>query len=104
MRIRRILALILIFVCTTIAWMILGATIFYRPDDVDKRLQEQVASTWGSPQAETPPTAVYTVLTTKKIQTTLPEGKIAAHTETVPSVRYLPLHRTDPDLNRNPDY
>ena len=104
MIIRRILALILIFVCTTIAWMILGATIFYRTDDVDKRLQEQVASTWGSPQEQTPPTAVYTVLTTKKVQTTLPDGKIAEHTETVPSEVSLPLNGTDADVNLNLEY
>jgi inner membrane protein involved in colicin E2 resistance len=102
--IRRILALILIFICATIAWLILGATIFYRTDDVDKRLQEQVASTWGSPQEQTPPTAAYTVQTAKKVETTLPDGKVAEHTETVPTEVSLPLNGTDADVSLNLEY
>ncbi len=102
--IRRILALILIFGCTSIAWLILGATIFSRTDDVDRRLHEQVASVWGSPQEQTPPTASYTVLTSKRVQATLPDGKIAEHTETVPTEVSLPLNGTDADVNLNLEY
>jgi len=101
---RRILALILIFFCTSIAWLILGATIFSRTDDVDKRLQEQVASTWGSPQEQTPPTASYAIATSKKVQTTLPDGKITEHIETVPAEVSLPLDGTEADVNLNLEY
>src|SRR5260370_29777485 len=102
--IRRILALILIFGCTSIAWLILGATIFSRTDDVDRRLHEQVAYVWGSPEEQTPSTASYTVLTSKRVQTTLPDGKIAEHTETVPTEVSLPLNGTDADVNLNLEY
>src|SRR5438105_11461531 len=88
--IRRILALILIFGCTSIAWLILGATIFSRTDDVDRRLHEQVASVWGSPQEQTPPTATYTTQTEKKTQTTLPEGKKEENTRNMSSDDSLP--------------
>lgn len=104
MMIRRILALILIFGCTSVAWLILGATIFSRTDDVDKRLHEQVASVWGSPQEQTPPTAAYTVLRSKRVQTTLPDGKVAEHTETVPSEVFLPLNGTDAEVSLNLEY
>ena len=102
--IRRILALILIFGCTSIAWLILGATIFSRTDDVDRRLHEQVASVWGSPQEQTPPTATYTIQTEKKTQTTLPDGKIVENTRNVSSDVSLPLNSTDADVRLNLEY
>jgi inner membrane protein involved in colicin E2 resistance len=104
MIIRRILALILIFFCTSVAWLVLGATIFSRTDDSDKRLHEEVASVWGSAQEQTPPTATYTIQTTKKVQITLPDGKVAEHLETVPSEVSIPLNATDAEVSLNLDY
>ena len=57
--IKRIMAIGLIFSCTTIAWMILGATIFSRTYDADSRLESKVASSWGTRQTQTPPNAMY---------------------------------------------
>jgi inner membrane protein involved in colicin E2 resistance len=54
---RRIIAIIAIYLCTTAAWAILGATIFARTYSADSSLQQRVASSWGSPQRQTPPTA-----------------------------------------------
>jgi len=59
--IRQIAALVFIFVCTTIAWMILGATISARTNSSNDQLQGRVASTWGTPQEQSPPTATYRV-------------------------------------------
>jgi len=101
---RRILALIFIFICTTIAWFILGATIFARTDNVDKRLHDQVASTWGSPQEQTPPTAAYTVMVSKKVATTLPNGTVSEHMENLPTDVFLPLNGTDDDVALNLEY
>ena len=56
---KRIAAIIFIFACTTVAWAVLGSTIFYRTFDTDTRLQGRVASIWGAPQSQTPPTASY---------------------------------------------
>ncbi len=58
--IRQIAALVFIFICTTIAWMILGATISSRTYSSNEQLQGRVASTWGTPQEQAPPTATYT--------------------------------------------
>ncbi len=52
-----IAAIIGIFICTSIAWMILGATIFYRTHESDTHLKQSVASTWGAPQRQQPPAA-----------------------------------------------
>jgi len=59
--IRQIVALVFIFICTTIAWMILAATITSRTDSSNQQLQGHVASTWGTPQEQSPPTATYTI-------------------------------------------
>jgi inner membrane protein involved in colicin E2 resistance len=57
--IKRIAAIGFIFLCTTVAWLILGATIFSRTYSAGSRLDEKVASSWGAPQTQTPPTASY---------------------------------------------
>jgi inner membrane protein involved in colicin E2 resistance len=59
--IRQIAALVFIFICTTIAWMILGATLSARTNSSNEQLQGRVASTWGTPQEQSPPTATYRV-------------------------------------------
>ena len=79
---RQILALAFIFVCTAIAWIILGATIFSRTYGSNEQLEGHVASTWGGEQQQVPPTANYTVTETKR-STTLENGKAVEHAEKV---------------------
>ena len=57
--VKRIVAIGFIFVCTAIAWAILGSTIFYRTYSSDSNLKSRVASSWGAPQEQGPPTAAY---------------------------------------------
>ena len=64
--IKRITAIIFIFVCTTFAWAILGATIFQRTYDLGSASESRVASTWGAPQNQAPPTASFEELVPKK--------------------------------------
>ncbi len=52
---KRIVAIIAIFVCTAVAWGILGFTIFYRTYHAESGLSGRVASTWGAPQGQAPP-------------------------------------------------
>ena len=52
---KRIAAIIGIFICTAVAWAILGSTIFYRTYNAESGLSGRVASTWGAPQAQAPP-------------------------------------------------
>jgi hypothetical protein len=54
---RQVAALIFIFVCTSIAWMILGATVIDRAHHSDDQLKGHVASTWGTPHEQAPPSA-----------------------------------------------
>ena len=58
--IKRIAALSFIFVCTSVAWMILGATITSRTDSPQSsELKSRVAASWGTAQKQSPPTASY---------------------------------------------
>ena len=51
---KRIVAISVIFLFTTVAWMILGETIFQRTYGQDESLKSRVSSTWGTPQAQAP--------------------------------------------------
>ena len=57
---KRIIAIVFIFVCASIAWAILGGTIFARTYDSAATANDKVASTWGAPQNQAPPTATFT--------------------------------------------
>ena len=58
--IKRIVALAVIFVCTSVAWVVLGVTIFVRTESpLSDELRSRVASSWGTAQTQTPPTATY---------------------------------------------
>lgn len=64
---RYVLALIAIFLCTTLAWIILGASIFARTHDAGNGLGPAVESAWGAPQEQTPPCAT----TSRTVQKTV---------------------------------
>jgi hypothetical protein len=86
--IKRIFALSFIFVCTTIAWMILGGTIFQRTYGQDEGLRSKVASTWGAAQVQGPPSATF-METFKEMQQFYEHGKFA--TKEVSSKRQVDL-------------
>lgn len=79
---RQILALAFIFMCTTIAWLVLGATISSRTYGSNEQLQGHVASTWGTAQQQSPPSAYYMVKETKS-STTVEDGKVVVHEERI---------------------
>src|SRR6476659_4828916 len=64
--IKRIAAVTFIFLCTAVAWGILGATIFQRTYDLGDKSADRVASTWGAPQNQIPPAAFYSEQVPKK--------------------------------------
>jgi inner membrane protein involved in colicin E2 resistance len=65
---KRIAALIFIFGCTSLAWMILGSTIFQRTYSSDQKLEGKVGSTWGTPQVQEPPSALYRTVEHKTLE------------------------------------
>ena len=56
---KRIIAIVFIFVCASVAWAVLGGTIFSRTYDLNQVSGTRVASTWGTAQNQAPPTASF---------------------------------------------
>ena len=66
---KRIIAIVFIFICTSVAWAILGGTIFSRTYSLDKVSSNRVQSLWGTAQNQSPPSATYAVTVTKQKET-----------------------------------
>jgi inner membrane protein involved in colicin E2 resistance len=66
---RRIAAIAIIFICTTVAWSVLGTTIFSRTYSFDDIMRGRVASIWGAPHMQKSPMATTTKEVTKKVET-----------------------------------
>jgi inner membrane protein CreD len=95
--IKRIAALSFIFVCTSIAWIILGTTIFARSDSpVSSELKSRVASSWGTPQQQSPPAASYNHQVVTKVETDHGSKEVET-TENVP----LPVDASKIDVALN---
>ncbi len=56
---KKIAAIIFIFFCTGLAWVILGASIGARTESTDTRLGEEVVQLWGDIQHQYPPDFTY---------------------------------------------
>jgi len=56
---RRAFAILFIFACSTVAWFILGSTLFMRSQQSSATLRDRVQSTWGAPHEQSPPTACW---------------------------------------------
>ncbi len=98
--IKRIAALVFIFVCTSIAWIILGATIFSRTNSpLSGELKSRVAGNWGTAQQQSPPVATYQHEFIRTIEDGKETKQIKA-SEAIP----LPLEATKADVTLDLDY
>jgi inner membrane protein involved in colicin E2 resistance len=100
---RRIFAIAFIFLCTTAAWMFLGGTIMSRTYSEEPDLRDKVASSWGSPQVQTPPSVVY-LDPVKREVTTSADGKDRKETETETVETPAPLESSRIDAGLNLEY
>jgi len=94
---KRIIAIAFIFVCASIAWAILGGTIFARTYDSAATSNDRVASTWGAPQDQALPSASYTELVPKKEEST-ENGKKIIKTVQEEVTTQLPLESSAIDV------
>jgi inner membrane protein involved in colicin E2 resistance len=98
--IKRIAAVTFIFLCATVAWAILGATIFQRTYDSGSFSDSRVESTWGAPQSQSPPQASFDEQVPKKQMKTENGKTIETVTqETVTTSLPLESSRINVDLN-----
>jgi inner membrane protein involved in colicin E2 resistance len=95
---KKIIAIVFIFICTAIAWAILGATIFARTYDSGAVSSNRVASTWGAQQNQAPPTASFSVPITKQ-QDVVENGKTIKKTWTEELTTEIPLESSNVDVN-----
>jgi inner membrane protein involved in colicin E2 resistance len=100
---RQIAALTFIFLCTTVAWIILASTILYRTHNSDEQLKGRVGSTWGTTQEQAPPTAAY-VKTEIVPSTTIENGRTIVRNENAKSYVNLPLESSRIKVNLNLDH
>jgi inner membrane protein involved in colicin E2 resistance len=94
---RQILAIIFIFACASVAWAILGATIFSRTYSSDSVAEEKVVSLWGAPQTQRPPTAFFKRLV-PKTEESVENGKKIVKTVQHEEIVNLPLESSAIDV------
>lgn len=94
---KRIIAIAFIFVCATVAWAVLGATIFSRTYDSGQSLDGRVAMLWGAPQAQSPPSAA-SERKTPKVTETFVNGQKQSVTEYVTTSEPLQLESSRVDV------
>jgi inner membrane protein involved in colicin E2 resistance len=91
---KRLAAVIVIFFCTSIAWVILGSTIFARTYSLNPQLKSKVASSWGAAQIQGPPAATFQEPFTRKV-TDVEGGKRVEKTVEESRTVSLPLGASD---------
>jgi inner membrane protein involved in colicin E2 resistance len=94
---KRIIAIVFIFVCASVAWAILGGTIFARTYDSAATSNDKVASTWGAPQNQAPPTATFTRIV-PRTEEIFENGKKITRTVNDEVVVPLPLESSAVDV------
>jgi inner membrane protein involved in colicin E2 resistance len=100
---KRIAAITVILFFTSVAWAILGSTIFMRTFSSDAQSKSRVASSWGSAQEQTPPTAGYAEVTEENV-TTVENGATALKREKNLTWIPLPLEKSVVNADLNIDY
>jgi inner membrane protein involved in colicin E2 resistance len=94
---KRIFAIIFIFICTSVAWAILGGTIFSRTYSLDEIAANRVASTWGAPQNQAPPVASFKQIVSHNEEST-ENGKKIVKTINDEVTTRLPLESSAVDV------
>lgn len=94
--VRRIVAIVFIFLCASAAWAILGGTIFTRTYSLDAVSQNRVASLWGSAQNQLPPKASYTKTINRREEITENGKKVQ---KDVPQEVVTPLELESSDVD-----
>ncbi len=100
---RRILAIAAIFFCTSLAWAILGSTIFLRTDSAGGSLSGRVASTWGAAQEQASPEVQY-VWTELQSVTAEENGKKVTREEKKEHGQAVPLDSSRVEAQIHVDY
>jgi len=94
----RIVAIIIIFIVTTLAWAILGGTILTRTYDSGEVSSSRVESTWGTEHNQAPPSAVFKTYTQRPTEV-VEGGFKLTRIVTDEKVTTVPLESSKIDVN-----
>ena len=98
----------LIYLCTVIAWSILGSSMSFRSTRQNAKLTGAVSRLWGTVQEQKAPSVYYHVVTEKKVNerqvTTLKGLETISDIETKTETYYLPLEASTIDVDIIIDY
>jgi hypothetical protein len=97
---KRIIAIISIFILTTIAWAILGGTILARTYDSGELSSQRVESTWGTEHNQEAPTAWFKTVTQRPTEIIENNVKVTRYV-TDEVITSLPLEGSNIDVNLN---
>jgi inner membrane protein involved in colicin E2 resistance len=97
---KRIIAIIFIFILTTVAWAILGGTILARTYDSGQMSSSRVESTWGSEHNQGTPTALFKTFTQRPIELIENGLKVTKYVTDETSTQ-LPPESSKIDVNLN---
>lgn len=100
---KRIAAITGIFVCSCVAWMALGTSIFLRSESAGSALSGRVGSTWGTAQEQHPPAVSYWVQETKTAEVEQ-NGQKVKKTELVNVTRAVALDSSKVGADFHIDY
>jgi hypothetical protein len=89
---RRLAAIALIFVGTSLAWSVLGSSLLARTGQFDSRLEREVQLLWGGPQRQTAPNAWVERpdVETEAVETKQQDGRVIRQEIKKPVVRAIP--------------
>lgn len=100
---KKIAAVVLIFFCTAVAWVILGATVLVRTKNYDKKMGRAVTQLWGSKQHQKAPSFSYKSYIDKTVRKNV-GGKIVVETKKEAVQSTLPVDSSDIAVDLNIDY
>ena len=90
----RLVSIIFIFLCCTVAWMVLGATIHDRSHTQDSKLRSKVYQLWGTAQSQQVPAFYY--FTEKKVESKrYVDGKEIREIDTVKEKNAVPIDSSE---------
>jgi inner membrane protein involved in colicin E2 resistance len=100
---KRIAAIVFIYLCTVLAWLVLGTTVNVRTSMQDNKLKSAVGQLWGIPQHQQAPEVYYVTKTEHKVET-IWGGKTVVETRTETEKHALSLESGDVKADLKLDY
>ncbi|MCD4784989.1 MAG: inner membrane CreD family protein [Candidatus Eremiobacteraeota bacterium] len=103
---KRIFVIAFIYICTVIAWFVLGQTVDIRTRTQDNKLRLEVGQLWGTVQRQEAPSVFYRTkeIVITKEETDKKDGKIVRETKTITVDNPISLDAGDINVDLKLDY